>query len=52
MPQRLPVVLAQVKSGKTFKNLLKEIHGIIHFLYRAKEIIRKIYNNMISSIKL
>ena len=52
MPQRLPVVLAQVKSGKTFKNLLKEIHRIIHFLYRAKEIIRKIYNNMISSIKL
>ena len=52
MPQRSPIALAQVKAGNTSKNLLKEIRKIIHFLYRVKEIIRKIYNNMINSIKL
>ena len=52
MPQRSTIALAQVKAGNTSKNLLEEIRKIIHFLHRVKEIIRKIYNNMINSIKL
>ena len=38
MLQRLPIVLAQVKTGSTFENLFNEIRQIIYFLYRAKEI--------------
>ena len=49
--QRLPIALAQVKAGSTFENLLKEIHQIIHSLYQAKEVNKKVYNIM-NSIKL
>ena len=32
MPQRLPIVLAQVKASKTFENLVNEIRQIIYSL--------------------
>ena len=47
MLQRLPIALAQVKTGKVSDNLLNEIRQIIYFLYRAKEITKKVYNNII-----
>ena len=46
---RLPVALAQVKTGNTFEN---EIRQIIYSLYRAKEITKKVYNNIMNSIKV
>ena len=52
MLQRLPIVLAQVKVGNTSENLLNEIRQIIYFLYRAKEITKKVYNNIMNSIKV
>ena len=52
MLQRLPIALAQVKAGKTSKNLLNEIGKIIYSLYRAKEITEKVYNNITNSIKV
>ena len=52
MLQRLPIALAQVKAGNTSENLLNEIRQIIYFLYRAREITKKVYNNIINSIKL
>ena len=52
MLQRLPIVLAQVKVGNTSENLLNEIRQIIYSLYRAKEITKKVYNNIINSIKV
>ena len=52
MLQRLPVALAQVKAGNTSGNLLNEVRKIIYSLYQAKEINKKIYNNIINSIKL
>ena len=52
MFQRLPITLAQVKEGNTFENLLNEIRQIIYSLYRAKEITKKVYNNIMNSIKL
>ena len=52
MLQRLPISLAQVKAGNTFENLLNEIRQIIYSLYRAKEITKKVYNNIMNSIKL
>ena len=41
MLQRLPLALAQVKSGHTSENLIKEIRQIIYSLYKAKEITKK-----------
>ena len=51
MLQRLPIALTQVKEGNTSENLLNEIRKIIYSLYEAKEITKKVYNNIISSIK-
>ena len=51
MPQRL-IALAQVKASNTSENALNEIRQIINYLYRAKEITKNVYNNIINSIKL
>ena len=45
--QILAIALAQVKAGKTSENLLNEIRQIIYFLYRAKEITKYVYDNVI-----
>ena len=45
MLQRLPIASAQVKAGTTFENLLNELRQIIYYLYRAKEITKKVYSN-------
>ena len=52
MLQRLPIALAQVKAGNTSENLLNEIKQIIYSLYREKEVTKKVYNNIMNSIKL
>ena len=50
--QKLPMTLAQVKSGNTFEKLLNEIRQAIYSLYRAKENTKKVCNNIMNSIKL
>ena len=52
MLQRLPTALAQVKAGNSSENLLYEIRQIIYSLHRAKEITKKVYNNIMNSIKV
>ena len=52
MLQRLPIALAQVRAGNISENLLNEIRQFIYFLNRVKEITRKVYNNIVDSIKL
>ena len=52
MLQRLRIALAQVKVGKTFEHLPNEIRQIIYSLYRAKEITKKVHNNIMNSINL
>ena len=52
MVQRLTITLTQVKAGDTSENLLNEIRKIIYFLYRAKEFTKKVYSNIMNSIKL
>ena len=52
MLQILTIALAQVKAGNASKNLLNEIGKIIYSLYQAKEIIKKVYNNIMNSIKV
>ena len=52
MLQRLTIALAQVKAGYTSENLLNKIRQIICSLYRTKEITKRVYNNILNSIKL
>ena len=44
--QKLPIALAQVKSGNTSENLL--IRQFMYFCYGAKEITKKVHNNIMN----
>ena len=50
--QKLPIVHAQVKAGNTSENVPHKIPQIIYSLYWAKEITKKVYNNMINLIQI
>ena len=52
MLQRLPIALAQVKSGNKSVNLLNEIPQIVCSLYQSKKITKVINYNIIESIQL
>ena len=52
MLKRLPRALALVKAGNNSESLLNEIRQIDYSLYRSKEITKKVYNNIINSIKV
>ena len=52
MLKRLPTALAQVKAGNNSESLLNEIRQTLYSLYRSKEITKKVYNNIINSIKV
>ena len=52
MLQRLPIALAQIKAGNNSESLLNEIRQIAYSLYQSKEINKKVYNNIIKSIKV
>ena len=51
MLQGLPIVLAQVKVCNT-ENLLNKIRQIVYALYWAKEITKKVCNDIIKSIQI
>ena len=50
--QRLPISLAQIKAGNISQSLLNEIRHIVYSLYQSKEITKKVYNNVLKSIKV
>ena len=52
MLKRLPIALAQVKTGNNSESLLNEIRQIVYSLYRSKKITKKLYNNIVNSIKV
>ena len=52
MLQKLPIALALVRAGKNSENVLNETRQIVYSLYQSKEIIKKVYNNIIKSIQL
>ena len=52
MLQSLPIALAQVQADNTSENLLNEIRQIIYSLYWEKENSKKVYNNIMNSIKV
>ena len=52
MLQRLPIALAQVKTGNNSENLLNEVTQIVYALYQSKQITKKVYDNIIKSINI
>ena len=52
MLQRLPIAPPQVKTVNTSENLLNEIREVIYSLYQAKEITKKVLNNIMNSIPI
>ena len=52
MLKRFSIAFAQVKAGNNSESLLNEIRQIVYSLYRSKEITKKLYNNIINSIKV
>ena len=52
MLQRLPMALAQVKAGNTSADSLNEIRQNTYSLYWLEEITKKVYKNILKSIKL
>ena len=52
MLKRLPIALAQITAGNNSESLLNEIRQIAYSFYRSKEITKKVYNNIIKSIKV
>ena len=51
MLQRLPTSLAQIKAGNNSQSLLNEMRHIVYSLYQSKKITKKLYNNILKSIK-
>ena len=52
MLQRFPITLVQVKAGNNSESLLNEIRQTVYSLHQSKEITKKVYNNIIKSIKV
>ena len=52
MLKRLPIALAQIKAGNNSESLLNEIRQIVYSLYRSKKLTKKLYNNIIKSMKV
>ena len=52
MLKRLPIALAQIKAGNNLESLLNEIRQVVYSLDRSKEITKKVYNNIINSMKV
>ena len=51
MLQRLPIALAQVKSGNNSESLLNKIRQFFFSLYQSKKITKKVYKQIIESIQ-
>ena len=52
MFQSLTITLTQVKADNTSENCLNKVRHIIYSLYREKEVTKKVYKNIMNSIKL
>ena len=52
MLKKIPIAFAQIKAGNNLESLLNEIRKIAYFLYRSKEITKKVYKDIIKPIKV
>ena len=47
---RLPIALAQLKSGNNSEKLKNGIRQLLHSLYRSKQLTKQIYKSLINNI--
>ena len=52
MFQKIPIALTPEKAGNISENLLNEIQQIICSLYQAKEIMKRVHNKEMKSMKV
>ena len=52
MLHRLAIALTQVKAGNTSESLSNEIRQIVYSLYQEKRLLKKVYSNIMNSIKV
>ena len=50
MLSRLPISLAQLKTGNNSENLKNEIRQILYSLYRSKNLTKQFYKSLIGTI--
>ena len=50
MLSRLPITLAQLKTGNNSEKLKNEIRQLLYSLYRSKNVTKQVYNNLIKYI--
>ena len=50
MPNRLPILLAQIQAGNNSNKLKKETRQILYSLYRSKVLTKTVYNNFIKAM--
>ena len=50
--QGLPIALSQIKADNNSKSLINGMRQVVYSLYESKEITKKVYNNIIKSIKV
>ena len=50
MLSRLPIALAQLKSGNNSDKLKNEIKQLLYSLYRSKNMTKQVYNNLMNYI--
>ena len=52
MLKRLPIALEQISAANNSESLLNEIRQIVYSLCQSKGITKKVYNNILNSIKI
>ena len=52
MHQRFVITFTLVEAGNISQNLLNEVGKIVYSLYEEKEVIKKVYNNLMNSIQI
>ena len=52
MLQRMPIALSVIKGGNNLESLLNEIRQIYILYINQKKLPKKVYNNIIKSIKV
>ena len=50
MLSRLPICLAQLKSGNNSQNLKNEIRQLLYSLYKSKKISKTVYKHLMNAI--
>ena len=50
MFSRLPITIAQLKTGNNSEKLKNKIRKLLYSLYRSKNMTKQVYNNLIKYI--